>query len=405
MVPTQASDDGLHWLALKLSAGIGTRIAARLANAFGDPRAIFQAAPAELETHGVPPLIARQLGKTSGSTSGFEEAQKELERATQAGCEIVSYSDARYPELLRQIFDPPVVLYCRGNVELLSAPAIAVVGARKPTPYGLAVAGRLASDLTARGLVIVSGLARGVDTAAHNGALEGSVVAASAEAASAGTGEGPTGRTIAVLGCGVDICYPSENKRLKERIEKEGLVLSEFPMGTFAAPQNFPIRNRLISGLSLGVLVVEAAQYSGSLITARLALEQDREVFCVPGNITNKFSWGPNTLIKQGSKLVMEWRDVMDELPPAVRQSLMVRMAEGDVTNGVAAASDFASGLSEVEKSLIGLLKVDEAHQIDAILEKLPEHSPSEILSGLLELEIKGLVRQMPGKNYVRALL
>jgi DNA processing protein len=382
MAATQASDDALHWLALKLSPGLGTRIAARLASAFGDARAIFRAAPADLETHGVPPLIARQLSKSSG----FEEAQQELERAAKAGCEIVCYSDARYPELLRQIFDPPVVLYCRGNLDLLSAPAVAVVGARKPTPYGLAVAGRLASDLATRGLVIVSGLARGIDTAAHNGALE-------------------SGRTIAVLGCGADICYPSENKRLKARIEAEGLVLSEFPIGSFAAPQNFPIRNRLISGLSLGVLVVEAAQYSGSLITARLALEQDREVFCVPGNITNKFSWGPNTLIKQGSKLVMEWRDVMDELPPAVRQSLMVRMAEGDATNGVATASDFAGGLSEVEKSLIALLKVDEALQIDAILEKLPVHSPSEILAGLLELEMKGLVRQMPGKNYVKALL
>lgn len=322
------------------------------------------------------------------ASPAYEEAQRELEKARKEGCEIVTYSDDRYPELLRQIFDPPVVLYCRGNLELLTAPGIAVVGARKPTPYGLAVAERLAADLAARGLVINSGLARGVDTAAHKGALD-----------SGG------GRTIAVLGCGIDQCYPSENKRLKARVEQLGLAISEFPIGAFAAPQNFPIRNRVISGLSLGVLVVEAAQYSGSLITARLALEQDREVFCVPGNITNQFSWGPNTLIKQGSKLVMEWRDVMDELPGPIRQALMVRMAEGDATNGVAGASEFTEGLTGVERSLCTLLKVEEAMQIDSILEKMPEHSPSEVLAGLLELEIKGLARQLPGKNFVKALV
>jgi DNA processing protein len=359
-------------------------LAARLAVAFGDPRAVFQASPGALEQHGVPPLVARMLA----SSPAYEEAQRELERSRKQGCEIVVYNDPRYPVLLRQIFDPPVLLYCRGNIELLSAPGIAVVGARKPTPYGLAVAERLAADLSARGLVVISGLARGVDTAAHKGAVE----------------QGG-GRTIAVLGCGIDQCYPSENKRLKAQIEEIGLVISEFPIASFAAPQNFPIRNRLISGLSLGVLVVEAAQYSGSLITARLALEQDREVFCVPGNITNKFSWGPNTLIKQGSKLVMEWRDVMDELPAPVRQALMVRMAEGDATNGVAGASEFTEGLSGVEKSLCELLKVEEALQIDGILDKLPEHSPSEVLAGLLELEIKGMARQLPGKNYVKALL
>jgi DNA processing protein len=391
MVPSQAQSldpasegQALDWLALKLSPGLGTRLAARLAVAFGDPRAVFQASPQEIEKHGVPPLVARMLA----SSPAYEEAQRELTRSRKEGCEIVVYNDPRYPEILRQIFDPPVLLYCRGNVELLSAPGIAVVGARKPTPYGLAVAERLAADLSARGLVIVSGLARGVDTAAHKGAVE----------------QGG-GRTIAVQGCGIDQCYPSENKRLKTRIEEIGLVISEFPIGSFAAPQNFPIRNRLISGLSLGVLVVEAAQYSGSLITARLALEQDREVFCVPGNITNKFSWGPNTLIKQGSKLVMEWRDVMDELPGPVRQALMVRMAEGDATNGVPGASEFTEGLSGVEKALCEMLKVEEAAQIDQILDKLPEHSPSEILAGLLELEIKGMARQLPGKNYVKALL
>lgn len=386
-VRAESDNEALSWLALKLTPGLGTRLAARLIGALGHPQAVFGASPKELEAHGLPPLVARTLGQGPG----FEEAAKELERVRKLGCELVTYRDRRYPELLRQIFDPPVVLYARGNVELLSAFSIAVVGARKPTPYGLAVAERLSADLATRGLVIISGMARGVDSAAHRGAL------------SAGGEAGDfIGKTIAVLGCGIDLCYPSENKRLKEQIEKKGLVISEFPVGTFAAPQNFPIRNRVISGLSLGVLVVEAAQYSGSLITARMAMEQNRDVFCVPGNITNKFSWGPNTLIKQGAKVVQDWKDVIEELPPAVRHTLMA--PQSGESSGALAASNAGEGLSGVEQVLFGLLKIDAAMQIDEILSAVPQHSPSEILSALLELEIKARVRQLPGKNYVKAL-
>jgi DNA processing protein len=332
-----------------------------------------------LEKHGIAPLVARSLGQ--GPV--FEEAAKELEKVRGLGAELIPFSDPRYPQLLREIFDPPVVLYAMGNADLLAAPSVAVVGARKPTPYGLAVAERIATDLAGRGLVIISGMARGVDTAAHKGALS-------------------AGKTIAVLGCGIDICYPSENKRLKGQIEKDGLVISEFPMGAFAAPQNFPIRNRVISGLALGVLVVEAAQYSGSLITARMAMEQNREVFCVPGNITNKFSWGPNMLIKQGAKLVQEWKDVIEELPVAVRQRLMaVPENESGEASG---ASLFTASLSPVEQTLDGVLRVDEAKQIDELLSEVPQYSPSEVLAALLELELKGRIRQLPGKHYVKVL-
>src|SRR5262249_44743724 len=213
--------------------------------------------------------------------------------------------DEEFPAALREIFDPPLTIYTRGNRALMKEPAVAIVGSRRPTAYGRAVARRLAMDLAQKGLVIISGMARGVDSAAHEGAIE------------------VGGNTIAVLGTGIDVPYPAENKKLYEQIGAKGLLISEFPLGTFPAPQNFPIRNRVISGLSLGVVVVEAAQYSGSLITARLAMEQNREVFAVPGSVTNKNSWGPHVLIKQGAKLVQDWQDVMEEMPPEVRQRLV----------------------------------------------------------------------------------
>ena len=227
---------------------------------------------------------------------------------------------------LREIFDPPILLFARGRVELLQSIVLAVVGTRRPTPYGLAVAERLSADLSHAGLTIVSGMARGIDTAAHKGAL------------AAG------GDTIAVLGCGVDVVYPSENRKLAAELAVKGLIVSEFPMGTVAFPQNFPIRNRIISGISLGVLVVEGAQYSGSAITAKLAMDQGREVFAVPGNITSKLSWGPNLLIKQGARLVQDWNDVVAELPAESRRHLIDRgreriLAEGGATPQAAQAS------------------------------------------------------------------
>ena len=202
-----------------------------------------------------------------------------------AGTTLVSIKDPGYPNQLREIHDPPVVLFARGRIELMASIMIGVVGTRRPTPYGMAVAERLSRDLARAHLTIVSGMARGIDTASHRAALA------------------VGGPTIAVFGCGVDRVYPAENRKLARQISEDGLVLSEFPMGAPAHPQNFPVRNRIVSGMSAGVLVVEGAQYSGSSITARLAMEQGREVFAVPGNITSKMSWGPNLLIKQGAKL------------------------------------------------------------------------------------------------------
>src|SRR5439155_17165219 len=229
-------------------------------------------------------------------------------------------------------------IYLRGNASLLSEAGIAVVGTRHPTPYGIGMSERLACDLANRGIVIISGMARGVDTAAHRGALRAK------------------GNTIAVWGTGIDVVYPRENRKLAQSIlDAEGAIVSEFPIGTFAAPQNFPIRNRVISGLSVGVLVVEAAEYSGTRVTSRCAIEQGREVFAVPGNVTNKNSWGPNTLIKQGAKLVATWEDVWEELPADVR--LALEPAKGAESRAGQTASLFGeTELSPHERKIMAQL-------------------------------------------------
>ena len=261
-----------------------------------------------------------------------------------------------------------------------------MVGTRHPTPYGSGMAERLACDLAAQGLVIISGMARGVDTASHRGAISAK------------------GKTVAVFGTGVDVIYPKENSRLSEQIlALGGALISEFPLGTFASPQNFPIRNRIISGMSVGVLVVEAAEYSGTRITARCALEQNRDVFAVPGNVTNKNSWGPNTLIKQGAKLVATWEDVWEDLPAEVR--LALTPPASPESPGAKSASLFPDeGLPPHEKRILSLLKADESTHIDEIVEKLENDlSSSEIFAALFELELNGKIRQMPGKNFVKS--
>jgi DNA processing protein len=278
------------------------------------------------------------------------------------------------------------LLWVRGDAGLLSRPALAVVGTRHPTPYGSGMAEKLSRDLALRGLIILSGMARGVDTAAHKGAL---------------AAKRPT---IAIWGTGVDVIYPKENKSLAEQIiAGGGAILSELPLGTFPAPQNFPRRNRILSGMSVGVVVIEAAEYSGTRITARCALEQNREVFAVPGNVTTKNAWGPNLLIKQGAKLTSNWEDVWEELPTAIR--LELEQSEGFASQAASEASLFEeSPLPPSEARVLGVLRQDEALQMDEILEKLePELSSSEVFTALFELELAGRIRQLPGKNYVRS--
>jgi len=295
-----------------------------------------------------------------------------------------------YPERLREIFDPPTVLWIRGDAALLAQPGIAVVGTRHPTPYGTGMAEMLFRDLAAHGLAIFSGMARGVDTAAHRGAIE------------ARCKDAP-GKTVAVWGTGIDVIYPKENKKLAEQIlECGGAILSEYSMGTFPAPQNFPIRNRILSGMSVGVLVIEASENSGTRITARCALEQNREVFAVPGNVTSKSSWGPNTLIKQGAKLVATWEDVWEELPTQIRLQVEERM--GVASLGESAASLFSKpDLPEDQGHVFEALRPDQSMQLDELVDQLDgKLSSSEIFTALFELELAGRVRAMPGKNYVR---
>jgi DNA processing protein len=247
----------------------------------------------------------------------------------------------------------------------------------------------LSRDLANRRLTILSGMARGVDTAAHKGAIEAG------------------GKTVAVWGTGIDVIYPKENKKLAEQIVATGgTIVSEYPLGTFPAPQNFPIRNRILSGMSVGVLVIEAAEYSGTRITARCAMEQNRDVYAVPGNVTNKNAWGPNTLIKQGAKLTATWEDVWEDLPSQVRLQLEDELAsvDGHESKTAGTASLFNDvPLPEHERMVFERLRHDESMQLDELIESLEaELGSAEIFAALFELELAGRVKQLPGKNYVR---
>jgi len=385
---TASKEEELHWLALKLIPGLGTRNQGKLLDRFRTPQAVFRASRSELEDVGLSGGVAQSIA--SGCT--FEDAVVQQEKMLQAGTVLVTLGDARYPPRLREIFDPPIALFARGRVELLGMVSFAMVGTRRPTPYGVAAAERLAGELANASLTIVSGMARGIDTAVHKGVLQ------------------VGGDTVAVLGCGVDVVYPSENRKLAADLAAKGLIVSEFPMGAVAFPQNFPIRNRVISGISVGVLVVEGAQYSGSAITAKLAMDQGREVYAVPGNITSKLSWGPNLLIKQGARLVQDWNDVIGHLPAEERRRLVekgqhrILETEGGFSAGEQASllGETGDGLGETARRALAALQVDRAVHLDDLLETVRDTSPSELIAALFEMEMLGLVKQLPGKNFVK---
>jgi DNA processing protein len=365
-----ASYQATYWLALSLTLGLGPSRIKKLTEQYGTAERVFQASLTELEATGMRAVSAQSIA----TGKSLELAQEECGKAIEARAKIISLSDPEYPSRLKEIYDPPVILFVKGSVEVLAQPGIAMVGTRHPTPYGSGMAERLSTDLAARGLVIISGMARGVDTMSHRGAIAAK------------------GKTIAVLGTGIDVMYPKENTRLAEQIVAlGGALISEFPVGTFPAPQNFPIRNRIISGMSAGVLVVEAAEYSGTRITSRLALEQNRDVYAVPGNVTNKNSWGPNTLIKQGAKLVATWEDVWEELPADVQVVLSSMQNESPEPETASLFPDEVT--SPHEQKILRLLKADESSHIDQLVELLEdEMSSSEIFAVLFELELNGKI-------------
>jgi len=364
-------DRRVCWVALNLVLSDTLRPAQKILDYFGSPENACRAPAHELESLGLEKDRALRLA----FPGLLDEAARVLAAAERKGWRLLTRDDEAYPALLREIFDPPHVLYVAGDTEILSAPAVAVVGARRPTPFGRAVAERLARDLAARGLVVVSGMATGIDSLAHWGALL-------------------AGRTVAVLGSGFDEIYPKENKELFRKIAATGAVVTEFPPDARPLGYRFPLRNRVISGLTLGVVVVEATRRSGSLITARLSLEQNREVMAVPGNITSALSSGTNWLIKTGAKLVETWEDVVEELPTPLRERLLSSKKDG---------REAPPELSPEEKIIFDGLKTDALTHIDDLVETT-DVSVSEVLTRLLSLELKGLVRQAPGKCFQRSL-
>jgi DNA processing protein len=389
----------LSWLALALTPEMGSTRIARAMSRLAVPgcsgaERLFDASLTELEGAGMPSKAAQFVFDGRARAAAEDEAK----RVAETGGTFLTRDDPAYPERLLEIYDPPAVLWLRGNASLLARPGIAVVGTRQPTPYGVGMAEMLSRDLANRGLTILSGMARGIDTSAHMGALNAG------------------GKTVAIWGTGIDVVYPKENKKLAERIvESAGAIVSEYPLGTFPAPQNFPIRNRILSGISVGVLVIEAGEYSGTRITARCAMEQNRDVYAVPGNVTNKNSWGPNTLIKQGAKLTATWEDVWEDLPSQIRLQLEDEMdvagrgAKGNESKAGGAASSFSEAdpdgrpLPEYEQIVLDRLRRDEAMQLDELIEGLEAQMGSpEIFTALFELELRGKVKQLPGKNYVR---
>jgi DNA processing protein len=363
------------WLALTLVPGVGARTFHRLIQRFGSPERVFAAPRRQLEQ--LPGL----KGSTIDAIRSFpldKGAKREMARLRQLGIHLVRWGTEEYPAFLANISDPPPLLYIKGTLVQEDERAVAVVGSRHASAYGLNVCERLCRDLAWQGWTVVSGMARGIDSAAHSGALAGK------------------GRTLAVMGTGLDVVYPRENRELSESIAASGAIISEFPLGTPPEPGNFPLRNRLISGLSLGVVVVEATAKSGSLITARMALDQDRQVFAVPGAIGGRGVVGPHRLIKEGAKLVERAEDIIEELLPMLGRTSFFEAAEAraPVTGG-------QPELDERERQLWDILGMEPLH-IDAIVRQL-DISVSQAAEILLNLEVRGLIKQLPGTFFVRS--
>jgi len=357
---------------LNLFLDIGSTRLTKLLESFGTPENILCAPQHRLtQVPGIGEEIAQKIRALK-----IKDIEKEFVLSKKLGIKIKTISDLDYPVNLKNIFDPPIVLYVKGELRAQDNLGIGIVGARHATLYGLVMAEKFAEGLSASGFTVVSGMARGIDSAAHRGALKHG------------------GRTIAVIGSGLANIYPPENQKLAEQISQSGAVISEFPIRTQPLRMNFPRRNRLISGLSLGILVVEAARNSGALITADFALQQGRDVFALPGKIDSANSFGPNELIKQGAKLVTSAHDILEEFD---------FIYQGPRENGLKQKEVTQVRLRlDAEMRLYDLIP-DEAIQLEELVEKASLEIP-QVFAILLQLQMKGLIRQLPGKRFERRI-
>ena len=388
----EGRNDIREWLALLALPGLGCVLTRRLVDAFGTAAKVLAAGKGVAEVAGVGRDLVELFSSPSRLSKARFWADQEYRRVCAANIQLLCCDNPLYPPLLLNIHDVPIILYCLGNLDCLRSPTLAIVGSRTPTGYGEKISAELARQLVGSGFAVVSGLAQGIDGQAHSGALEAN------------------GKTIAVLGCGLDVIYPRKHARLYKQIEKHGLLLSEYPLGTPPDGFRFPARNRIVSGLSLGVVIVEAAVRSGALITARLALEQNREVFAVPGQLDSPKSEGPHGLLRQGATLVRSVEDILAELPPSSyssesseRASALDRNIQPVSPASISPDSTFAAlpdDLSQEEKDLIAVIKKDpiDIEQL-AEVRALPLHSLHSLLLGL---ELRGLIQQLPGQQYVR---
>lgn len=356
----EANESLTAWVRLTRIPGIGGAAQRSLLKRFGSPEAVFQT-----DVVGLSEVVPQRFAQALRSHDCAQDIDAALRWAEQPGNSILTLADAEYPSRLLETADPPTLLYAKGNVGLLNSPGVAIVGSRNPTPQGSRDAESFAGALADAGVTVISGLAAGIDAAAHRGGLKG------------------RGSTVAVVGTGADRVYPASNHDLAQRLASDGLLVSEFPLGTPAIGSNFPRRNRIISGLSIGVLVVEAAMRSGSLITARLAAEQGRDVFAMPGSIHSPLSKGCHRLIKEGAKLVESAEDVLSEL-------------------GLGAPSESADTSDPEPDSLLGALGFDPC-DIDTIAER-SGLTPELLSAMLLQLELDGQVAKLPGGRYQRVV-
>lgn len=364
-------DSLLEWLSLSLVPGLGPRGWKKLMDVYGGPGRVLSSSREDLQRR-VPGISGKVLSGIQADTLK-KAADKELQKAEQLDVSILTQQDSSYPALLKNIHDPPPLLYVKGDPGFVGSRSIGMVGARASTTYGQRIAFDLSRRLTLQGLTVVSGLALGIDTASHQGALKGS------------------GATVAVLGCGIDVMYPRQNRNLCDEIASNGAVVSEYPFGTRPEAFRFPARNRIISGLSLGVVVVEAAKKSGSLITADFALEQGREVFAIPGRVDSSKSEGTHRLLQNGAKLVHTVEDILEELGPFFSSS-------GSIENGLAETVQGVEDLSADEAKLLGFMDIY-PQPIDSLIRQ-SGMLPQKVNELLLTLELKGVVEALAGQQF-----